>query len=129
MQALRVLDLDFNMLTGPLPETLGEAPNLSVVDLNSNMLTGNINVLARVGNAYFMQLHNNYFTGSIPPALGLLANLEVLTIHKNDIEGIMPLMLCSRISAFGGTVNHLWADCAGDNPKVSCSCCTKCFAD
>eukprot|EP00562_Extubocellulus_spinifer_P003752 CAMPEP_0178536250 /NCGR_PEP_ID=MMETSP0696-20121128/35978_1 /TAXON_ID=265572 /ORGANISM="Extubocellulus spinifer, Strain CCMP396" /LENGTH=1142 /DNA_ID=CAMNT_0020168443 /DNA_START=316 /DNA_END=3745 /DNA_ORIENTATION=- len=127
LQELRELDLDFNKLTGALPETLGDAPKLGVVDLNSNMLSGNITPLAGVRGAYFIQLHNNLLTGTIPPAIGLLGGLQVLTIHKNNIEGGMPIMVCNRRSAFGGSINHLWADCAGADPKVTCSCCTKCF--
>ena len=127
MQELRELDLDFNMLTGELPYTLGNAPKLNVIDLNSNMLTGSISVLASVKEAYFVQLHNNKFSGDIAPSIGLLGNLQVLTLHKNDIAGVMPFMVCNRLAAYGGSIDHLWADCAGAVPKVSCSCCTKCF--
>ena len=127
LQELRELDLDFNMLTGELPYTLGDAPKLNVIDLNSNMLTGSISVLAKVREAYFVQLHNNKFAGDIAPAIGLLGNLQVLTLHKNDLTGVMPIMVCNRLAVYGGAIDHLWADCEGAVPKVSCSCCTKCF--
>lgn len=127
LQELRELDLDFNMLTGELPYTLGDAPKLTVIDLNSNMLTGSISVLAKVREAYFVQLHNNKFTGAIAPAIGLLGNLQVLTLHKNDLTGVMPIMVCNRLASYGGAIDHLWADCEGAVPKISCSCCTKCF--
>jgi hypothetical protein len=115
------------MLTGELPYTLGDAPKLTVIDLNSNMLTGSISVLAKVREAYFVQLHNNKFTGAIAPAIGLLGNLQVLTLHKNDLTGVMPIMVCNRLASYGGAIDHLWADCEGAVPKISCSCCTKCF--
>ena len=129
LQSLRELDLDFNLLTGPLPPSLGAAPQLGVIDLNSNQLTGGLGVLARADGAYFIQVHGNHLTGTVPQSLGQSGGLQVLTLQKTELVGRMPSRVCDRLSVYGGHINQIWADCGGANPKIECSCCSKCFED
>lgn len=48
------------------------------------------------------------------------------TFRGNNFQGSMPESVCdNRVP--NGLLNILTADCAGDNPKVECDCCSSCF--
>ena len=64
------LDLDYNGLTGAIPEALGQLNNLKFLDLGHNELTG-----------------------TIPEALGQLNNLRGLWLKGNQLTGCIPLAL------------------------------------
>ena len=58
----------------------------------------------------------------------LISTIVVLTLHSNNLVGTMPESVCRLRTE--GKLRFLYADCAGDNPKVICaspSCCTACF--
>jgi len=49
----------------------------------------------------------------------------VLEFYGNDFTGVMPSEVCSlRIP--NGLVVALTADCFGNPPQLSCTCCTAC---
>ena len=62
----------------------------------------------------------NDLTG-VPIELGNL-NLDIVNLNGNQITGSLDSVFCSNPNVF----DVLSADCLGDNPKVSCSCCTEC---
>jgi hypothetical protein len=73
----RQIDLNFNLLQGPIPEELYSLTNLRVLDLNDNELSGSIST--RIGNLprlSFFQVENNGMTGTVPSQMGELNLLE-----------------------------------------------------
>ncbi|KAL1560277.1 Serine/threonine-protein kinase hsl1 [Salvia divinorum] len=115
-QSLEHLDLAQNYLTGQLPATLPDLPNLKYLDLTGNNFSGAIpdsfgtfqklEVLALVENlldgtipaflgnvSTLKQLnlsYNPFSPGRIPPELGNLTNLEVLWLTETNLVGEIP---------------------------------------
>ena len=117
------LDLDFNGLTGPLPEALANLSNLESLHLAGNALTGPIP--AGLGSLHKLEslgLAFNALTGSIPQALsslsyldspsssgigrtaqvpvyfGELSRLESLDLAGNSLTGPIPGALASLLN-------------------------------
>nr|CAB3445681.1 unnamed protein product [Digitaria exilis] len=67
LQKLHVLCLDYNHLTGRVPEELGIIPGLE-----------------------FLSLRNNFLSGSIPTSLGNLTNLVLMDLSLNNLTGGVP---------------------------------------
>ncbi|KAG6393722.1 hypothetical protein SASPL_144289 [Salvia splendens] len=112
-QSLEHLNLAQNYLTGELPRTLADLPNLKYLDLTGNNFSGAIpesfgtfqklEVLALVENlldgtipaflgnvSSLKQLnlsYNPFSPGRIPPELGNLTNLEVLWLTETNLIG------------------------------------------
>lgn len=73
---LRVLDMDYNKLSGPIPNEVYDLVELRELDLNDNRLNGEIS--SRIGmlrNLRYLQLDNNEFVGSVPEEVGELKEL------------------------------------------------------
>jgi uncharacterized protein YjbI with pentapeptide repeats len=86
---LRVLDLDYNRLSGAIPSTLGS--NLEVLHLSCNKLSKVIpSELGRIASLEQVYLDNNQLTGKIPTELGLLTNLTELYLQDNLLTGVVP---------------------------------------
>lgn len=129
------LDLAQNLLTGALPSTFPELPNLKYLDLTGNNFSGEIpvsfgtfrslevlglveNLLegtipAFLGNiSTLKQLNLSYNTfspGRIPPELGNLTNLEVLWLSNCNLIGEIPDSLgqLSQLTDFDLALNNL----------------------
>ena len=85
------LDLDWNELTGPIPEVLGQLNSLESLNLRGNQLTGTIpNALAQLASLQTLNLSYNQLTGTIPEALGQLDSLETLHLDDNQLTGPIP---------------------------------------
>ena len=85
------LDLDWNGLTGPIPEVLGNLNNLESLNLRGNQLTGTIpKSLAQLDSLQTLDLSYNQLTGTIPEALGQLDNLRRLNLSDNQLTGPIP---------------------------------------
>ncbi|CAL9088986.1 unnamed protein product [Musa acuminata var. zebrina] len=66
-RSLKHLDLSLNLLSGEIPQAMGNLTNLKYLDLSKNNITG-----------------------SIPMAFGDLINLEKLFLLRNQISGQIP---------------------------------------
>lgn len=67
---LLLLNLKFNQLTGPIPETIGLLSKLQFLDLNRNYLNGTIPLsLANLTQLYELDLSQNDITGILDPRL------------------------------------------------------------
>ena len=85
------LDLNWNGLTGPIPEALGQLHNLQYLDLGLNDLAGEIlEALVQLNNLQYLNLNYNDLTGTIPDALGQLDSLHTLYLADNDLIGTIP---------------------------------------
>jgi uncharacterized protein (TIGR02145 family) len=80
-----------NLLTGNIPQTLGDLANLQSLNLNENQLTGSIpSSIGALANLQYLYLWTNHLTGSIPQAIGNLANLQNLQLGRNQLTGNIP---------------------------------------
>ena len=102
--AVTVLTLPGNGLSGPLPAELAELTRLEYLDLFGNELKGPIppglGGLARLRVA--LDLADNALTGPVPAELGNLAALEYLDLSLNELSGPVPAELAGLAS-----VKHL----------------------
>ncbi|XP_071935098.1 receptor-like protein kinase HSL1 [Coffea arabica] len=129
------LDLAQNLLTGKLPSSVAELPNLKYLDLTGNNFSGEIpgsfgtfrqlEVLGLVENliegavpaflgniSTLKQLnlsYNPFFPGRIPPELGNLTNLETLWLTQCNLIGEIPDSLgrLSRLTDLDLALNAL----------------------
>jgi Leucine rich repeat len=88
---LRLVYLDFNMISGHIPETL-LSPTLEVLSLWDNNFAGSIST--RIGDlvqANLLDFSNNDITGTIPSEIGALNNkLGILYLDGNSFNGTIP---------------------------------------
>ena len=127
LRQLEILDLDFNMLSGILPPELSQLSNLKLLDLNDNDLMGSLDALSGLKSIEFFQLHSTKIGGTVPLAFGNFIGLKALTLQDTFVYGSMPVQVCQLRNLNGGSLEHLYADCAGSNPAMYCPCCTRCF--
>ncbi|GMH62053.1 hypothetical protein TL16_g03398 [Triparma laevis f. inornata] len=107
---LKELHLNYNDLTGEIPESLGNCINLVVLNLNFNSLYGEIpKSLGQCLNLEALLLNKNQLgrreeeKSGIPDSLGRLVKLKRLYLQYNKLTGVIPgaLGLC-------GALEELW---------------------
>ncbi|KAL7143350.1 hypothetical protein ABFS83_08G185800 [Erythranthe nasuta] len=112
---LRQLHLDYNSLSGDLPESLYSLSLLEQLSLSSNNFSGQINLkISKLPNLKTLILCGNRFSGFLPNVFGNLTELEQLTAHSNSFSGPLPssLSTCSHLrvldlrnNSFSGPIN------------------------
>jgi hypothetical protein len=89
---LQELSLIDNALSGQIPPGLGKLENVTIIYLSNNQLAGPIPAelgnLAKLTSLFLLQ---NQLTGIIPPELGKLSNLEYLLLYDNQLTGNIPV--------------------------------------
>lgn len=125
--SLQVLDLDQNKLSGPVSDNLFNLQTLKVLDIDENRLEGTLSPrVGRLTNLVFVEFEDNNFEGQIPDTFSKLKKLRTATFRGNGFSGSMPEAVCdNRVP--DGLLNILTADCAGNEPKIECDCCSSCF--
>lgn len=95
LRMLASLDFSNNLLSGELPEDLGNLSNLQRLDLSHNQLTGSIpSSLSGLHSLLDLNLSSNSLNGSIPSDLSHLNALMSLDLHNNQLGGeIDPALL------------------------------------
>ena len=94
LTALEQLGLTSNELTGPIPTELGQLTALQFLFLANNELTGTIPPELRdLASLTGLNLSNNMLRGEIPPELENLANLKQLSLSRNMLSGEIPAEL------------------------------------
>ncbi|CAM0946695.1 unnamed protein product [Alopecurus aequalis] len=87
--SLQHLSLPNNWLHGALdPALIMKLGNLSVLDLGSNMISGNIpDSIGQLKGLKELSLDNNNMSGELPSALGNCTNLVTLNLQNNSFSG------------------------------------------
>ncbi|WCJ34722.1 Leucine-rich repeat transmembrane protein kinase [Euphorbia peplus] len=85
------LDLTRNYLSGTIPTTLAQLPNLQTLALLGNRLNGSIPPqIANISTLVVLNLEDNLLGGPLPANLGNLMNLERLLLSANNFTGSIP---------------------------------------
>ncbi|KAL7602885.1 probable inactive receptor kinase At5g67200 [Lactuca sativa] len=77
------------------PNTLTRLDQLRVLSLQSNSLTGPIPDLAGLVNLKTLFLDHNSFSGVIPPSISSLHRLRTLDLSHNNLSGVIPVDLAN----------------------------------
>lgn len=87
---LKVLFLSRNYFSGSLPPSLSTLHRLKTLDLSYNMLAGPIpHSLNALDRLYFLRLDFNRFNGSVPPFNQ--SSLQIFNVSHNDLTGAIPV--------------------------------------
>lgn len=88
---LKLLNLSYNLLSGPLPVKVGRC---AILDLSNNRLSGNVSRIQGWGNyVEVVVLSSNALTGTFPNQTSQFLRLTSLKISNNSLEGVLPTML------------------------------------
>ncbi|MBA0627608.1 hypothetical protein Godav_022420 [Gossypium davidsonii] len=131
---LRLLDLQDNHISGPIPREIGNLTNITMLSLTSNLLNGTIPeeisllsmleqlflshnffssripaTLSKLNHLGLIDLSSNKFSGEIPPSLGDLGQLRFLFLNNNLLSGSIPpkLLNCRNLNMLDLSYNQL----------------------
>lgn len=93
LHLLEVIDLSYNNLSGPIPESISgkNLPALQILNLNDNKLSSSIpESLGSLKSLIELKLSHNLFSGPVPKQLSALSRLKSLDLCLNQIEGELP---------------------------------------
>ncbi|KAB8463989.1 hypothetical protein FH972_025279 [Carpinus fangiana] len=93
LSELQTLDLSSNkLMTGPLPQAIGNLKNLSSLCLTGCGFSGPIpNEIGSLQQLLYLALTSNRFSGPIPNSIGNLSNLYYLDLTDNQLSGSIPV--------------------------------------
>ncbi|XP_052622386.1 receptor-like protein EIX1 [Lactuca sativa] len=97
---LEGLDLSRNMLSGKIPNCMGNLQGLVIMSISSNQLSGAIpSSIALISSLFWLNLNKNNFTGEVPPELGNLQGLGVLDLGDNKLYGNIPNWIGKKLTS------------------------------
>ncbi len=137
LTTLASLDLAFASFSGTLSESFEALQDLLVISLNNNTFSGNIPAAFDIMTylcTWDLTVMYEYLFCSFPnqwPCVFVDPSKATLEIHGNQLLGTISDALCSLRGDKDFELNTLSADCSsfdGSLPKVSCDCCTSCYA-
>ncbi|CAL5415550.1 unnamed protein product [Camellia sinensis] len=87
---LKSLFLDHNSFNAPIPPSISTLHRLRTLDLSYNNLTGPIPLsLTNLDRLYYFRLDSNRLNGSIPPLNQ--SSLQVFNVSRNNLTGAVPV--------------------------------------
>ncbi len=95
------LDLNFNHLTGKIPETIGDFDSIVDLQMNGNELTGSIpSSIGELKTLQDIYLADNMLSGEIPSSMGNMTSLQTISMGDNQFSGELPPSLanCPKLS-------------------------------
>ncbi|KAK7368187.1 hypothetical protein VNO80_10211 [Phaseolus coccineus] len=106
----RYLTFANNNLTGPIPKSVGYAPNLTEVLFLGNKFDGCLPVeIGNLKRAVVFDVSKNLLTGPIPYSFGCLKSIQYLNLAHNKFYGCVPDNVC-QISSLRNNGNLSLAD-------------------
>lgn len=98
--SIQQFHVDFNSLSGRLPDSLYLLSSLELLSISANNFSGQLSYkLSKLSNLKAFFLCGNRFSGSFPNVFGNLTQLEQLVAHSNSFSGPLPstLALCTKL--------------------------------
>ncbi|KAL3530991.1 hypothetical protein ACH5RR_010313 [Cinchona calisaya] len=106
LDALRILSLRANLLSGNLPSDISSHPSLQYLFLQHNNFSGDIpNSFPSQLNV--LDLSFNSFIGNIPQTFKNLTQLTTLNLQNNSLFGTIPNLTNRRLKHLNLSNNHL----------------------
>lgn len=107
LDQLRVLSLQFNSLTGPIPDLSGLI-NLKSLFLDHNSFTGSFppSILS-LHRLLTIDISHNTLTGNLPASLATIEHLNYLRLEWNHFSGTVPPFNQSSLQTFNVSGNNL----------------------
>lgn len=88
---LTYLILSENNISGIVPPSVGNLPNLIKLSLGNNSFSGEIGEwIGNLNNLQVLSLGDNNLVGPIPPSIGNITHLTELGLNRNNFEGSIP---------------------------------------
>lgn len=106
LEALEVLSLRLNSLTGSVPSDILSLPSLHHLFLQHNKFNGNIPATFPP-HMNVLDLSFNSFTGKIPESIQNLTRLTKLNLQNNSLSGSIPNITFSKLKNLNISYNHL----------------------
>ena len=120
--AVNALRLDENLFSGTIPSNIFQLSTIVDLYLSNNLFTGTIpSFIKSSSKASEINLSNNEISGVIPDSFSNFTRLKKMDLTNTKLYGSMPTSICAL------SLLSLKADCKGDMPEISCSCCTECL--
>lgn len=106
LEALRVLSLRSNLLSGNLPPDISSLPSLHYIYLQHNNFSGEIPFFVSP-QLNILDLSFNSFTGKIPETFQNLKQLTGLSLQNNKLSGPIPNLDVVSLRRLNLSNNHL----------------------
>ncbi|XP_044487125.1 probable inactive receptor kinase At5g58300 [Mangifera indica] len=106
LDALRILSLRSNVLTGSLPSDIISLPSLQYIYLQHNNFSGDI-PSSFSPQLTVLDLSFNSFTGNIPRSMNNLTQLTGLNLQNNNLSGPIPNLSNTKLRHLNLSYNHL----------------------
>uniref|UniRef100_A0ACD5YB17 Uncharacterized protein n=1 Tax=Avena sativa TaxID=4498 RepID=A0ACD5YB17_AVESA len=85
------IDLSANMLSGEIPQEIGNLSHIKSLNLSNNFITGPIpTTFANMSEIESLDLSVNRLNGSIPWQLTRLSTIAVFSVAYNNLSGCLP---------------------------------------
>ncbi|GFS33597.1 inflorescence meristem receptor-like kinase 2 [Actinidia rufa] len=122
---IQYLTLDHNLISGPIPASLGNLSELQELSLTNNQINGTIpDQIWKLSRLKTLDLSNNDISGSLPLSLSNLSSLTVLNLRRNQLTGHIPATVgnISTLTQLDLAYNNLSGEIPsslGDLPNLS----------
>ncbi|KAI3911429.1 hypothetical protein MKW98_010316 [Papaver atlanticum] len=106
LDALRILSLRSNRLSGSLPSDVSALPSLMYLYLQHNILSGEV-PSSLPPQLNVLDISFNSLTGKIPSTIQNLTQLSGLSLQNNSLSGPIPDLSLPRLKHLNISYNHL----------------------
>ncbi|OIV95670.1 hypothetical protein TanjilG_01464 [Lupinus angustifolius] len=105
LDAVKIISLRSNLLSGNLPADIASLPSLRYLYLQNNNLSGDIPA-SLSPKLNVLDLSYNSFTGGIPEIFQNFTELTSLNLQKNSLSGEIPNLDVSKLGLLNLSYNH-----------------------